>query len=49
MLFAPRDEKGQGLLEYSLILVLVALVVILVLTLLGPAIGDAYSNVIEVV
>ena len=31
--------KGQALLEYSLILVLVTLVVIIVLALLGPSIG----------
>jgi pilus assembly protein Flp/PilA len=39
-------QKAQGLVEYALILVLVALVVIVVLALLGPAIGRAYSNVI---
>ena len=44
MLFAPK-EKGQGLVEYALILVLVAIVVIVVLTLLGPAIGDIFSNI----
>jgi len=38
MLFAPK-EKGQGLVEYALILVLVAVVVIAVLALLGPAIA----------
>jgi pilus assembly protein Flp/PilA len=42
MLFNPR-EKGQGLVEYALILVLVAVVVIAVLTLLGPAIGNVFS------
>jgi pilus assembly protein Flp/PilA len=45
MLFLPREE-GQGLVEYALILVLVAVVVIVVLTLLGPAIGDIFSNII---
>ncbi|MCD4752582.1 MAG: Flp family type IVb pilin [Anaerolineaceae bacterium] len=44
MLFAPK-EKGQGLVEYALILVLVAIVVIVVLSLLGPAIGDIFSNI----
>lgn len=44
MLFAPK-EKGQGLVEYALILVLVAIVVIVVLALLGPAIGDIFSNI----
>jgi len=44
MLFAPK-EKGQGLVEYALILVLVAIVVIAVLMLLGPIIGDVFSTI----
>jgi pilus assembly protein Flp/PilA len=39
-------EKGQGLIEYALVLVLVALVVILVLRTLGPAVGNLFSNLI---
>jgi pilus assembly protein Flp/PilA len=46
MLFAPK-EKGQGLVEYALILVLVAVVVIVILALLGPAIGNIFSNVMQ--
>ena len=46
MLFAPK-EKGQGLVEYALILVLVAIVVIVILRLLGPAIGEIFSNIVE--
>lgn len=42
-----RNEKGQGLVEYALILVLVAMVVIAVLLLLGPAIGNAFSRIEE--
>ena len=45
MLFAPK-EKGQGLVEYALILVLVAVVVIAVLSLLGPIIGNVFSTII---
>lgn len=37
-------EKGQGLVEYALILVLVAIVVIAVLMLLGPIIGNTFST-----
>jgi len=44
MLFSPK-EKGQGLVEYALILVLVAIVVIAVLLLLGPLIGNVFSQV----
>jgi pilus assembly protein Flp/PilA len=48
MLFFPREE-GQGLVEYALILVLVAVVVIVVLSLLGPAIGNVFSNIIRAI
>ena len=42
-----KDNKGQGLVEYALILVLVAVVVIVILALLGPAIGQVFSSVIN--
>jgi pilus assembly protein Flp/PilA len=44
MLFSPK-EKGQGLVEYALILVLVAIVVIVALTALGPIIGNVFSDI----
>ncbi len=44
MLFAPK-EKGQGLVEYALILVLIAIVVIAILVLLGPRIGGVFSRI----
>ena len=43
MLYLPSEE-GQGIIEYALILVLVALMVIIVLALIGPAIGNVFSN-----
>jgi pilus assembly protein Flp/PilA len=46
MLFLPREE-GQGLVEYALILVLVAIVVIAILLVLGPAIGNVFSSVVD--
>ena len=48
MLFAPK-ELGQGLVEYALILVLVAVVVIVILALLGPAIGNIFSNIMNAI
>jgi pilus assembly protein Flp/PilA len=42
-------EKGQGLVEYAFILVLVALMVIAILALLGPAIGDVFSDVVNLI
>ena len=44
MLFAPK-ERGQGLVEYALILVLVAIVVIAALMILGPLIGNTFSTI----
>ena len=46
MLYMPRED-GQGLVEYALILVLVAVVVIVILALVGPAIGNIFSNVVQ--
>lgn len=46
MLYRPQNEQGQGLVEYALILVLVALIVIVVLLILGPTVGNMFSSVI---
>ena len=39
------DEQGQGLVEYALILFLVAVAVIAILILLGPQIGSVFSAI----
>ena len=43
-MYLPREE-GQGLVEYALILVLVAIVVIAILTLLGPQVANLFSRI----
>ena len=40
-----KSEKGQGLIEYAFILVLVAFVVLVILLVFGPAIGNAFSGI----
>lgn len=47
MFYLPRkdEEEGQGLVEYALILVLVAIVVIAILAIVGPQIGNIFSKV----
>jgi pilus assembly protein Flp/PilA len=42
-----RGQRGQGMVEYALILVLVAVVVVTVLTTLGTRITAAFTNVIN--
>ncbi|MBL8046169.1 MAG: Flp family type IVb pilin [Anaerolineales bacterium] len=42
-----QNQRGQGLVEYALILVLVAVVVVVALALLGPAVGNMFSNVVR--
>ena len=39
------QEEGQGLVEYALILVLVAIIVIAILMVLGPQIGNVFSRI----
>jgi pilus assembly protein Flp/PilA len=38
-------KKGQGLVEYALILVLIAIVVILILTFLGGQVNKTFSQI----
>jgi len=40
-----KREEGQGLVEYGLIIFLVAIVVIAILVLLGPQIGSIFSGI----
>ena len=40
-----RREDGQGMVEYALILVLIAVVVIIVLSTVGRQVKNVFSNV----
>ena len=40
-------DTGQGLVEYSLILLFIALAIILILSIFGTELADVYSNIIE--
>lgn len=42
-----RDEKGQAMTEYGLILGLIAIVVIAVLTTMGGTIRDKFTEIVN--
>lgn len=42
-------EEGQGLVEYALILIFVSVVLVFLLTVLGPGIANIYSNILVAV
>jgi len=42
-----RLQQGQGLLEYAMLLILVALIVIVLLVIFGRGIGNMFSNIIS--
>ena len=42
----PENRRGQGLVEYPLILVFVALAVIIMLTLLHEVLGEIYCKIV---
>lgn len=46
---ARATIKGQGLVEYALILALVSVVVIVVLAVLGPAVGNIFSHIVTTI
>ena len=39
-----KDEEGQGMVEYGLIIALIAIVVIVALVALGPKIRDIFNR-----
>lgn len=39
------SSRGQGLVEYALLIILVGVVILVVLTLFGPAVGNLFSNI----
>lgn len=45
MMLNLRQETGQGLAEYGLILVLIAVVVVAILTLTGGQVSSFYSTI----
>jgi pilus assembly protein Flp/PilA len=42
---AMSGDDGQGMVEYALILVLIAIVVIVVLQLVGKQVNNVFSNI----
>ena len=44
-LFQLPDERGQGLVEYALILMLAAIAVILVLVVFGESVAELYCEI----
>jgi pilus assembly protein Flp/PilA len=38
-------ERGQGMVEYSLIILLIALVVMVILALIGPQLSNIFSRI----
>ena len=45
LLARTSREEGQGMVEYALILVLIAIVVIVVLAVVGHQVSDVFNNI----
>ena len=45
--FHREDEEGQTLVEYGLLLALIAIIVIVALLFLGPIVSQIFSNVAQ--
>jgi len=39
-------RKGQGLVEYALVILLVGIVVIILVALFGTSVGNLFSNIV---
>jgi Flp pilus assembly pilin Flp len=49
MSFIRSLDQGQGLVEYALLLALVVLVVIVLLYVFGPGVGNLYSEIVNII
>ena len=45
MLYLTSNDTGQGLVEYALILLFVALAVVLILMVYGSTLGNTFSRI----
>ncbi len=43
------SQSGQGMIEYALIIFLVAVVVLAILVLVGPRIGSMYTSLMQAI
>ncbi len=46
MLFYPK-ERGQGMVEYALLIILLAVVVVFMITVMGTAVSNMYDAIIN--
>lgn len=45
MNYLPHEEHGQGLMEYGLILILVAIIVVFILSVYGSQVANLFSRI----
>ena len=45
MLDWARDEKGASMVEYALLVVLIAIIAIVAVSLAGESVSEAFSNI----
>jgi pilus assembly protein Flp/PilA len=41
------QQKGQGMTEYGLVIMLVGIIVVIILWIMGPAVANLFSNVVN--
>jgi len=42
-----KNERGQGMVEYALIILFIAIAVIFTLTLFGTTLSDTYNDIVN--
>ena len=47
-IYQKNHEKGQGIVEYALLIVFSALIIIVSMKLLAPIIGDRFSRIAKI-
>jgi pilus assembly protein Flp/PilA len=42
-----NQQKGQGMTEYGLVIMLVGIIVVIILWIMGPAVANLFSNIVN--
>jgi len=48
-MIVPEAERGQGFVEYAMLLILVAIFVLVLVFVFGRGVGALFSNIVQII
>jgi len=48
-MIVPEAERGQGFVEYAMLIILVAIFVLVLVFVFGKGVGSLFSNIVQII